>query len=99
MKSFFNRLSEEETHQFFKDSLDFAKQEYGEENILYATVHLDEKVPHMPVGFVPLTEDGRLAAKEQSGNKKAMTELQDRFNDHGKSRGYGWERGSAKQGP
>ncbi|WP_204171065.1 MobV family relaxase, partial [Staphylococcus sp. GDY8P97P] len=79
-EKFFNRLSEEETHQFFKDSLDFAKQEYGEENILYATVHLDEKVPHMHFGFVPLTDDGRLSAKEKLGNKKAMTELQDRFN-------------------
>lgn len=96
-EKFFNRLSEEETHQFFKDSLDFAKQEYGEENILYATVHLDEKVPHMHFGFVPLTDDGRLSAKEKLGNKKAMTELQDRFNHHVNSRGYGLERGTAKQ--
>ena len=73
-EEFFNGLSEEKTHQFFKDSLDFAKQEYGEENILYATVHLDEKVPHMHFGFVPLTDDGRLSAKEKLGNKKAMTE-------------------------
>lgn len=96
-ESFFNGLSEEETHHFFKDSLDFAKQEYGEENLLYATVHLDEKVPHMHFGFVPLTEDGRLSAKERLGNKKDMTELQDRFNHHVNARGYSLERGTAKQ--
>lgn len=96
-EEFFNGLSEEKTHQFFKDSLDFAKQEYGEENILYATVHLDEKVPHMHFGFVPLTDDGRLSAKEKLGNKKAMTELQDRFNHYVNSRGYNLERGTAKQ--
>jgi hypothetical protein len=96
-EKFFNGLSEEETHQFFKDSLDFAKQEYGEENILYATVHFDEKVPHMHFGFVPLTDDGRLSAKEQLGNKKNMTELQDRFNQHVNTRGYSLERGTAKQ--
>src|SRR5699024_5600298 len=44
---FFNKLNEEETNQFFRDSLDFLEQEYGKENMLYATVHLDEKVPHM----------------------------------------------------
>lgn len=96
-EKFFNGLSEEQTHQFFKDSLNFAKQEYGEENVLYATVHLDEKVPHMHFGFVPLTEDGRLSAKEKLGNKKAMTELQDRFNQYVNSRGYNLERGTAKQ--
>lgn len=96
-EEFFNGLSEEKTYQFFKDSLDFAKQEYGEENILYATVHLDEKVPHMHFGFVPLTDDGRLSAKEKLGNKKAMTELQDRFNHYVNSRGYNLERGIVKQ--
>ena len=96
-QKFFNGLNEREMSQFFKDSLDFIKQEYGEENVLYATVHLDEKVPHMHFGFVPLTEDGRLSAKEKLGNKKAMTELQDRFNQYVNTRGYNLERGTAKQ--
>lgn len=96
-ENFFNGLSEEETHEFFKDSLDFAKIEYGEENLIYAIVHLDEKVPHMHFGFVPLTTDGRLSAKEKLGNKKAMTELQDRFNQFVNLKGYNLERGTAKQ--
>lgn len=96
-EKFFTGLSEEETHQFFKDSLDFAKKEYGEENLLYATVHLDEKVPHMHFGFVPLTDDGRLSAKDRLGNKKALTELQDRFNQHVNQKGYKLGRGTAKE--
>ena len=94
---FFNKLSEEETNQFFRDSLDFLEQEYGKENMLYATVHLDEKVPHMHFGFVPLTDDGRLSAKEKLGNKKAMTELQDRFNQYVNAKGYELQRGTAKE--
>lgn len=94
---FFSGLNETETNQFFRDSLDFLEEEYGKENLLYATVHLDEKVPHMHFGFVPLTEDGRLSAKERLGNKKDMTELQDRFNRHVNTRGYSLERGTAKQ--
>ena len=83
--------------QFFRDSLDFLEQEYGKENMLYATVHLDEKVPHMHFGFVPLTDDGRLSAKEKLGNKKAMTELQDRFNQYVNAKGYELQRGTAKE--
>lgn len=94
---FFDSLNEEETNQFFKDSLEFLENEYGRKNMLYATVHLDERVPHMHFGFVPLTEDGRLSAKERLGNKKALTELQDRFNVHMNDRGYDMERGTSKQ--
>src|SRR5690625_1507532 len=94
---FFNKLNEEETNQFFRDSLDFLEQEYGKENMLYATVHLDEKVPHMHFGFVPLTDDGRLSAKERLGNKKDMTELQDRFNQYVNSKGYELQRGTAEE--
>src|SRR5699024_366723 len=63
------------------------------ENIMYATVHLDEKTPHMHFGFVPLTEDGRLSAKEVLGNKKKMSLLQDKFNAFINAKGYEMKRG------
>ena len=47
--------------------------------IISAVVHMDEKTPHMHLSFVPLTEDGRLSAKEIVGNKKKLTQWQDRF--------------------
>ena len=43
---------------------------------------MDEKTPHMHLSFVPLTEDGRLSAKEIVGNKKKLTQWQDRFWEH-----------------
>ncbi|WP_430786996.1 MobV family relaxase [Virgibacillus flavescens] len=76
-KAFFDSLPADVQNQYFKDSLEFVKKEYGEKNLLYATVHLDEKTPHMHFGFVPLTEDGRLSAKDVVGNKKALSLLQD----------------------
>ena len=36
----------------------------------------------MHLSFVPLTEDGRLSAKEIVGNKKKLTQWQDRFWEH-----------------
>ena len=41
-----------------------------------------EKTPHMHLCFVPLTEDGRLTAKEIVGTKKKLTQWQDRFWEH-----------------
>ena len=43
---------------------------------------MDEKTPHMHLCFVPLTEDKRLCAKEIVGNKKKLTQWQDRFWEH-----------------
>ena len=90
---FFEDMDEKETRHFFEDALEFIKVEYGEENIMYATVHLDEKTPHMHFGFVPLTEDGRLSAKEVLGNKKKMSLLQDKFNAFINTKGYKMKRG------
>ena len=53
-----------------------------EDTIISAVVHMDEKTPHMHLCFVPLTEDGRLCAKEIVGNKKKLTQWQDRFWEH-----------------
>ena len=36
----------------------------GIENVINATVHMDEATPHMHLGIVPVTEDGRLSAKD-----------------------------------
>ena len=47
-----------------------------------AVVHMDEKTPHMHLCFVPLTEDGRLSAKDIMGNKKKLTWWQDEFWKH-----------------
>ncbi|MBO3066607.1 MobV family relaxase [Staphylococcus arlettae] len=94
---FFNNQTSEDTKRFFEQAKQFLEQEYGKDNLLYATVHMDEKTPHMHYGVVPITDDGRLSAKEVVGNKKALTEFQDRFNEYVKQRGYDLERGQSRQ--
>ncbi|WP_193014109.1 MobV family relaxase [Staphylococcus equorum] len=94
---FFNNQTAEDTKQFFEHAKSFLEEEYGKDNLLYATVHMDEKTPHMHYGVVPITTDGRLSAKEVVGNKKALTEFQDRFNEHVKQQGYELERGQSRQ--
>ncbi|HDH6130020.1 TPA: plasmid recombination protein [Staphylococcus aureus] len=94
---FFNNQTPEDTKQFFERAKEFLEQEYGKDNLLYATVHMDEKTPHMHYGIVPITKDGRLSAKEVVGNKKSLTELQNRFNEYVNQHGYDLERGESKQ--
>lgn len=76
---FFKGMSETQQRAFFEDCYAFAEQRYGKENIISATVHMDEATPHMHLDFVPLTLDGRLSAKEVIGLRANLQELQDNF--------------------
>ncbi|WP_242230231.1 MobV family relaxase [Bacillus cereus group sp. BfR-BA-01329] len=77
---------------FFKEAYSFLKDRYGEQNIVHAAVHLDEKTPHMHVGMVPVTEENKLSAK-QIFNRKELVSLQDDFHAHMVEKGFYLERG------
>ena len=79
---FFKGKKRSELKEFFNEALEFIKQNQAPETIISAVVHLDEKSPHMHLCFVPLTEDGRLSAKDIMGNKKKLTWWQDEFWKH-----------------
>ena len=93
--AFFENKKDEDTRKFFEDGLKFVQERYGKDNVLYATVHHDEKTPHMHFGFVPLTADGRLSAKDQLGNKRDLSALQDEFSRYVNEKGYNMERGTS----
>lgn len=79
---FFKGKKRAEIHAFFEEALKFLQANQAPETIISAVVHMDEKTPHMHLTFVPLTPDGRLSAKEILGNKKKLTEWQDKFWTH-----------------
>ena len=92
-KDFFDRLDPDQEKRFFEESLSFLQERYGKENILYGIVHRDEKTPHMHVGMVPITDDGKLAAKQFFGKKTELQQLQDKFHEHVTEKGFSLERG------
>ena len=80
---FFKGKKKSEVKAYFQEALGFIREHQDPKTIISAVVHMDEKTPHMHLCFVPLTEDGRLSAKEIVGNKKKLTQWQDRFWEHG----------------
>src|SRR5699024_6843961 len=76
-KDFFDKLDEDEKKRFFEMSHEFFVKRYGEQNIAYATVHNDEKTPHMHLGVVPM-KDGRLQSKNVF-NRTELRYIQEMF--------------------
>lgn len=76
---------------FFQDSVKWFSDRYGADRVLNATVHMDETTPHLHIGVMPITQDGRLSAKAIF-TKTEMKAIQTEFaRDVGEK--YGLERG------
>nr|WP_307757153.1 MobV family relaxase [uncultured Christensenella sp.] len=92
---FFKRKKREEVRAYFQCAADFLARKIGKGNIFAAVVHMDEKTPHMHLCFTPITEDGRLSAKEIIGNRVQLTKWQDDFFAHMVKRFPDLERGES----
>ena len=79
---FFKGKGEKAIRAYFQHALDFLMEKQRPETFVSAVVHLDEQNPHMHVTFVPLTENGRLSAKEIIGNRKHLIAWQDAYWHH-----------------
>lgn len=91
-KGFFDRIGEAEERRFFQESFQWFADRYGRENIPFAVVHRDETTPHMHLGVIPITRDGRLSSKDLF-NPKELKEVQDEFPRYMQERGFDLERG------
>ena len=92
---FFKDKSTEECNQYFRDCLQFHQKRFG--HIVSAVIHYDETTPHMHILSVPLTQDGRLSAREIIGNRANLSRMQTEFFEQ-VGRGYGLERGVQMDG-
>ena len=91
-RPFFEGLNEKETERFFKDAKEYFADKFGDDNIRYAHVHLDETTPHMHLGVVPFDKDNKLSAKRVF-NRAALIELQDELPVFMQNRGFDVQRG------
>ena len=85
--------------QWAVDTYNFMCKKYGEDNIAYFVVHLDETNPHVHCGIVPITESNKLSFNQVFGGsklegRKKMLKLHDElFEEVGKK--YGLSRGES----
>lgn len=69
-------LPQEKHKEFFESAYRFFCQDYGKENIVMASVHLDETTPHMHLGFVPVVREKKNQKKlgqEKVSAKELLT--------------------------
>ena len=90
-KQFFENLTPEQTRNFFESAKNYFAENYGLENIAYASVHLDESTPHMHMGVVPM-KDGKLSSKAMF-NREELKKIQDELPKYIQSHGFDIQRG------
>lgn len=78
-KEFFDKLTPEEERKYFEKSVEFLKEQFGEKNVVFATVHKDETTPHLHAGFIPMTDDGRLNYKNFVNGREGLIKLQNEY--------------------
>lgn len=62
-------LSREQQQKFLEDAVEDFSKIVREDNVKSVVLHFDERVPHAHVFWEPMTEDGRLCAKEMHNLK------------------------------
>ncbi|MFE4525771.1 MobV family relaxase [Cytobacillus firmus] len=90
-RAFFDQLDPVDEKRFFEESYKLFSERYGEQNIAYATVHMDEKTPHMHLGVVPM-KDGKLQGKNVF-NRMELQWIQDEFPKYMQKQGFDLQRG------
>jgi len=101
---FFNDKSKEEIMRWANTCMDFVYNDLGykKEQVLHATIHLDEKTPHIHCVVVPLvkkldkrtnTERYTISKKQYIRDNIHLSELQDVYNLRLREAGFELERG------
>lgn len=95
----FDKMSKEEIECWALDSYEFMADTFGEENIVEAVLHLDEKTPHIHMHVVPIVKnpDGsqRLCAKDLT-KREQLRQLHTEYAKRVEK--YGFQRSSEGKG-
>ena len=101
---FFKGMSKKEIRKWADTCMEFVYNDLGykKEQILHATIHMDEKTPHLHCVVVPLirkfdkrtnTEKWTISKKQYIKDKNHLSELQDKYYERLINNGFKLERG------
>lgn len=102
--NFFNNMTRDDIKNWANTCMEFVYKDLGytKEQVLHATVHLDEETPHLHCVVVPLvkkydkrtnTERFTISKKQYIKDKIHLSELQDKYHKRLTDKGYNLERG------
>jgi hypothetical protein len=84
------RAADYSNSKWAQDNLNFLKEKFGAKNVVSFTLHQDEKTPHVHAVIVPITQDGRLSAKDiftRQTLRELQTDYAQAMQPYGMSRG------------
>src|SRR5574344_66212 len=101
---FFKNMSKKQIRKWADTCMDFVYEDLGykKEQILHATIHLDEKTPHLHCVVVPLikkfdkrtnTEKWNISKKQYIKDKAHLSSLQDKYYERLINNNFDLERG------
>lgn len=101
---FFDGMDKEDIVKWAETCMEFVYEDLGykKEQVLHATIHLDEETPHLHCVVVPLvkkldkrtnTERYTISKKQYIRDKIHLSELQDKYHKRLTDKGYDLERG------
>lgn len=65
-------VNKDDERRFFQSCYEFFAKDFGDENIIYATVHKDEVTPHLHLGFLPVQKKEITADDYPSKSQRAQ---------------------------
>ena len=101
---FFKNMNNKDIKKWANTCMEFVYQDLGykKEQVLHATVHMDEKTPHIHCVVIPLvkkldkrtnTERYTISKKQYIRDNKHLSELQDKYWERLTNKGFKLERG------
>lgn len=81
-------VNEGRIDEWCRDNLDYFKREFGQQNIVSAVLHMDEKTPHIHIALVPIVTGKRRKAQEGAEEKETIRLCADDILTKTKMKGY-----------
>ena len=72
----FSKDADIDLEEWKKENVRWMRETFGEENVISMQLHDDEVTPHIHTVVVPINSEGRLCARDFTGGRKKMFDLQ-----------------------
>ena len=72
----------DKVQEWAEKSIEWTNEHFGKNNMVSATLHLDETTPHIHAMVIPENDKGKLCAKDWLGGRDKLSAMQDEYAEH-----------------